>query len=48
VPRRAVEQPESELVLELTDQQAQPRWSNEERFCGPREVVVLSDEEECT
>src|SRR5690242_13426390 len=39
--RGAIEQSESELILELADQQAEPGWSDKERFRSPREVLML-------
>ena len=41
---RSIEEPESELVLQFTDQHAQPGGGDEERFRGAGEVVVLRDE----
>ena len=37
----AIEQSESELILELADQQAEPGWCNEERLGSPREILML-------
>jgi hypothetical protein len=46
VARRAVEEPETELVLQLPDQHAQARWRDEECFGGPAEALMLGDQVE--
>ena len=46
VTSRAIEEPESDLSLELPYQQTQPGRRDEERFRCPCEVVVLCHEQE--
>jgi hypothetical protein len=46
VPRCAVEQPETELHLQFSDQNAQSGGSNVEDLGRPREAPVLRHEQE--
>jgi hypothetical protein len=41
---RPLEQPKSQLMLELSNQDAQPGWRDEERVRRAREAVVLRDQ----
>jgi hypothetical protein len=46
VAGRAIEQAESELVLQLANQDAQAGWRDEQRIRGAREAAMLRDEQE--
>ena len=46
VASRAIEKPEPDTGLQFPDQDAEPRWRDEQRFGRSREVAVLSDETE--
>jgi hypothetical protein len=46
VPSRAIEEPESQLILELPDEQAQAGCGDEQRFRRPSEVVMLRHQQE--
>jgi len=41
---RAVEEPDTQLVLQLLDQDAQPRRGDEERASGPSEAAMLRNQ----
>jgi hypothetical protein len=46
VSSRAIEEPESQLIFQLADQEAQCGWRDEQRLCGPGEAVMLCHEQE--
>ena len=46
VARRSIKQPETDPVFELSYEDAQPGWRDEQRLCLPREVEMLCDESE--